>query len=190
MKLTATLSAAALAVSTSIAFAGSIAAPTIEEAPMAPVTPASDWTGFYGGLQYGWAAEDDSFDNLDGSGYGLHIGYMRDFDKIVVGGELDYNWLDVSSGGTSYDEKLWRIKALAGYDAGRLLPYLTIGYANLDLDSWTSDNGISYGLGGIYKVTDTIGLGLEYTHTQVDNFDGSGDDVDVDLVQLRASYHF
>lgn len=190
MKFMITLSAAALAASASLAFAGSIAAPTIEEAPMAPVAPpapASDWTGFYGGLQYGWAEADDGFDSYDGSGYGLHAGYLRDFDRIVLGGELDYNWLDLSG---AVDIELFRAKALAGYEFGRVLPYLTVGYANMDASGVGSDNGISYGLGGMFKVTDNIGLGLEYTHTQIDNFDGLGFDVDTDMIQVRASYHF
>lgn len=55
-----------------------------------------DWTGFYAGGQLGYA-DIDGTGAADGSGgtYGVHGGYNYDFGQFVLGGEVDYDKLDI-----------------------------------------------------------------------------------------------
>ncbi|SMO91174.1 outer membrane protein [Paracoccus laeviglucosivorans] len=187
--------AALAVVAASAANAGGYVAPVVEapiEAVPAPVVDASDWTGFYAGLQYGkgnaeldysGASADSDFD-----GFGAHAGYQRDFGKFVAGGELDYNKADLDAGG---DADLIRLRARAGYDMGRFLPYVTLGAAHIKGDDDLSETGITYGLGADFKVTEKFTVGAEYSRSDFkDVADVDNADLDTDLVQIRASYHF
>ncbi|MDO5641908.1 MAG: porin family protein [Paracoccus sp. (in: a-proteobacteria)] len=184
------------------AIAGGYVAPVEPTQPIivAPVVDTvSNWTGFYAGLQYGAGElkfkQDGTTDKFDADGWGLHAGYMHDFGQFVLGGELDYNKLGVDD----FDNKaeLTRLRARAGYDAGRFLPYATLGVAKLSLDGTPngvadiSETGVTYGIGADFKVTERFVVGAEYS---VQNFDDvadiSGLDVDTNLLQLRASYRF
>ncbi|MDO5641906.1 MAG: outer membrane beta-barrel protein, partial [Paracoccus sp. (in: a-proteobacteria)] len=85
----------------------------------------------------------------------------------------------------------------AGYDAGRFLPYATLGVAKLSFD--TTPNGaldisettVTYGIGADFKVTERFVVGAEYS---VQNFDDvadfSGLDIDTNLLQIRGSFRF
>ncbi|MDN5568935.1 MAG: porin family protein [Paracoccus sp. (in: a-proteobacteria)] len=178
--------------------AGGYTAPVVEAAPVAVspvvVMDASDWTGFYAGLQYGQGTAELNNDDLDSDfdAYGVHAGYNRDFGKYVLGGELDYNQIDADD----LDDKgdLTRLRARAGYDLGRFLPYVTLGAAHLSQDiagGDISETAVTYGIGADYKVTDMFTVGAEYTKqdfSDVNNIDNL--DLDTDMVQVRASYHF
>ncbi|OJH44753.1 outer membrane protein [Paracoccus sp. SM22M-07] len=177
--------------------AGGYTAPVVEAAPVevAPVVTmdASDWSGFYAGLQYGQGEATVSFDgeeaDTDFDAYGVHGGYNHDFGKYVLGGELDYNKVDLDNDGGDAD--LTRLRARAGYDLGRFLPYVTLGAAHISGDDDLSETDVTYGIGADYKVTEMFTVGAEYTKqdfSDVDNVDGL--DLDTDMVQVRASYHF
>lgn len=177
--------------------AGGYTAPVVEAAPVevAPVVTmdASDWSGFYAGLQYGQGEATISLDgeeaDTDFDAYGVHGGYNRDFGKYVLGGELDYNKIDLDNDGGDAD--LTRLRARAGYDLGRFLPYVTLGAAHISGDDDLSETDVTYGIGADYKVTEMFTVGAEYTKqdfSDVDNVDGL--DLDTDMVQVRASYHF
>ena len=182
------------------AFAGGYSAPVANPEPIvvAPIVveDTSDWTGFYAGAQYGKGnfklSLGDAEDENDMDAYGLHGGYLRDFGKFVLGGELDYNKLDIDN----VDDKgdLTRLRARAGYDMGRFMPYVTLGVAKLSMDGEgydISETDVTYGIGGDFKVTDAFTVGAEYSKqdfSDVDDIDGL--DLDTDMVQLRAAYHF
>ena len=198
MKLVFATVAASLVAGT--AFAGGYTAPVANPEPIvvAPVVveDTSDWTGFYAGAQYGKGnfklSLGDAEDENDMDAYGLHGGYLRDFGKFVLGGELDYNKLDIDN----VDDKgdLTRLRARAGYDMGRFMPYVTLGVAKLSMDGEgydISETDVTYGIGGDFKVTDAFTVGAEYSKqdfSDVDDIDGL--DLDTDMVQVRAAYHF
>ena len=193
MKLAfATLGASLFAVT---AHAGGYVAPVVEPAPAPIVTPVvtnvSDWSGFYAGLQYGQGDADVSFDgdsvSDDFDAYGLHAGYNRDFGQFVLGGELDYNRIDLDDAG---EGDLVRLRGRAGYDLGRFLPYVSLGAAHVETDD-LSDTAFTYGIGADFKVTERVTVGAEYTRQDFDGVnDVSSFDVDTDMVQVRASFRF
>lgn len=174
--------------------AGGYTAPVVDAAPVevAPVVmDASDWTGFYAGLQYGQgnAELSDDLGDTDFDAYGVHAGYDRDFGKYVLGGELDYNKLDLDE--DQGDADLTRLRARAGYDMGRFMPYVTLGAAHISGDDDLSETAVTYGIGADFKVTEQIVVGGEYTKQDFDDVDNiDGLDLDTDMLQVRASYRF
>ncbi|MTH79486.1 outer membrane protein [Paracoccus aestuariivivens] len=173
--------------------------PPVVETPVAPIVEtvepvAADWTGFYAGVQYGkgnaelsvpGASADEDFD-----AYGLHAGYLRDFGQFVLGGEADYNRINLDESG---DADLFRLRGRAGYDMGKFLPYATLGVAQLESDD-LSETGITYGIGADYMINDKFTVGAEYSRNDfkdvAEDVVGSGADLDTDLFQVRASYRF
>ncbi|PYE83657.1 outer membrane protein [Pseudoroseicyclus aestuarii] len=191
----------ALPLTATAAFAGGMATPTVQPEPTVVATPApvatvADWSGFYAGLQYGQgnAETDGAVADLDADfdAYGAFAGYQRDFGRFVLGGELDYNTVDVD--GLDEDADLTRLRAKMGYDAGRFLPYLTVGAAQVSLDNTAigdiSETGVTYGIGADYLVTDRFSVGAEYTRNQFDEVENTDIDLDTDMVQVRAAYRF
>lgn len=99
------------------------------------------------------------------------------------------------------DVELLRLRGRVGYDFQRFLPYATLGVAKLSADDFDfSETGVSYGVGIDYKVTDSFTIGAEYSrqsfsHSVNHVFEG-GDklkadlDLDIDLIQIRGTYHF
>lgn len=196
--------AAVASVAATGAIAGGYVAP-VEPAPVAPIVEApvmdaSNWQGFYAGLQYGQGGADlkgfgESVDLGDFDAYGVHAGYNHAFGKFILGGELDYNKADIERADDKGD--LVRLRARAGYDMGRFLPYVSLGAARVSADvdgADLSETGISYGVGAEYLVTEKFSVGLEYTRNDfsdvLEDEIGSGADLDTDLVQVRASYRF
>ncbi|MCQ0970861.1 porin family protein [Paracoccus sp. TK19116] len=194
-----TIAALATALSAGTAFAGGYVAPVVETQPVvaepvATVAP-SDWSGFYAGLQYGQGDVELSLDgdsaDEDFDAYGVHGGYQRDFGRFVLGGELDYNRLDLDQGG---DGDLVRLRGRAGYDLGRFLPYASLGAAHISSDNDGADlseTGLVYGLGMNFKVSERFTVGAEYTRhdfNDVDDVDGL--DLEADMVQIRGSIRF
>ncbi|MDB6177761.1 porin family protein [Paracoccus sp. Z330] len=181
------------------AYAGGYAAPTVEPSPEpVTVTPIvndpSDWTGFYAGLQYGQgnAEFNNGLGESDTDAYGVFGGYNYDLGNWVVGGELDYNKIDADD----LDDKgdLVRLRARAGYDLGKFMPYVTLGAAHLSQDiagGDISETDVTYGIGAEYKVTERFTVGAEYTKQDFgDVADVNGLDLDTDMVQMRAAFRF
>lgn len=196
-----TTAALALAISVAPAFAQSklddpiIAPPVTAPAPAPiPVNTGGEWGGFYlgGSLGYADISEDNStvFDDDDVT-YGVFGGYNYDLGTFVVGGELEFSGFENSDNGVDVDS-VARAKLRAGYDAGQFLPYATVGYASLNLggDASGSDEGILYGIGLDYKLTDQIIIGGEVLQHEFNNFDGSDFDFDATTISARAAFQF
>lgn len=184
--------------------------PVVAPASVIVAPPASaDWTGFYAGgqlsfgqLNYDLDDGDAGEQELDGAVGGLHAGYLRDFGRVVAGAELAYDWanLEDDEDDATFDagadlDGVVRLGARVGYDAGRVLPYATVGYANAtfsdDLAGTGEDNanGYYFGAGIEYAVTDRISVGGEVLRHE---FDVDLNDLDTSLttVGVRASYRF
>ena len=194
-KLTAAaalLSATAIA---GVAQAGSLQDPAVE-APVAVPAPviavSGDWTGFYTGLQLGYA-DADGPGTLDGNdnSYGVHAGYDYDFGDFVLGGELDYDKTDVSlGGGAASIDSVARLKLKGGYDLGNTLIYATGGVARADT-SVGNETGPFAGIGVAHKVTDRFTVGAELLEHRFSDVGGvAGNDIDATTFSLRGSLRF
>jgi opacity protein-like surface antigen len=217
------LAAGLVAVSAAAASAGGYAAPVVEtpviESPLdvAPVASyGNDWTGFYAGLQGGKTDGEIDYPagfvpsdiDVDARNYGVHAGYLRDYGRFVGGAELSYDRLDdFEFDGLDLDDELGEVdgnllrgKLLAGYDAGRWLPYAAIGLARAEIDSPSGDateTGFAYGLGAKFMATPRFMVGLEWMNSsfEVDedvDDDGVDDEVDWDFgtISVNASFRF
>ena len=184
------------------ALAGGYTPPVVEEVPVIAPVPApvvtGDWTGFRAGVQLGLGSAElqpsrtaPGFDE-DLKAYGLHAGYDHDFGRFVLGGELDYNKLDIDN----LDDKadLTRLRLRAGYDMDRFMPYVTLGAARISGDYMgesIKETAATYGIGAEFKATDNITFGGEYSYQKwKDVNDIDGHNLDTGLFQIRASYRF
>ena len=126
----------------------------VYEAPVAAVVAPYDWSGFYLGLQggYAWGSADTDvrtggvlFSSIDpdGDGFvgGAHAGYLYQFDSFVIGAEADieYSGIDGSDRNATIfgdGEINWMasLRLRAGYAWDRVLLYATGGLAYADVD--------------------------------------------------------
>lgn len=169
----------------------------------AMVANAEDWSGLYAGAQLGmgnFSIDGTGDASVDGTGlaleapYGIHFGYAWAFEEFIIGGELSYNKLAAKSGDeTLDDESLLGLSARVGLPIGNFQPYVKIGASQISLeDSGTSvtENGVVYGLGAEYLLSDKIILGAEFVRNSFTNISDTSADVDVDTMQFRLSYKF
>lgn len=196
--------AAAVLAATTILAAGAQAAslvdPVVEAAPVteAPAeTEAHDWTGFYSGVQLGFAnviSQTGQLAPLDGDGafVGVHAGYDYDFGDIVVGGEIDYDKMDITLGAfqTPVIESMARIKLKVGYDLGKTMIYATGGAVQADTDKVT-ESGSFLGLGVTHRINKKYSVGAEFLNHQIDEIGNNlGNDISVNTFSLRGSMRF
>lgn len=155
-----------------------------------------DWTGLYGGLSLGYGDVTGSValgDDINGTTYGIFVGYQRQFDSIVVGGELEWStteWTDETIGLDA--DSVARAKVRLGYDAGSFLPYAVIGVANLSTSGAVDDddNGWFYGAGVDYSMGNGLVLGAEVLQHEFDDFADTGIDVSATTLTARVAYRF
>lgn len=184
--------------------AGGIAPVVVDPAPVVvvPVAPAvADWTGFYGGLSYGQL--DGEFtrpglrNDLDGgTNPGLFLGYNMQSGNLVYGAELGYTFVndatqDNAPAGEDGLGDIIDLSGRVGYAFGNALIYGRLGYSMANYDFATRDadfNGISYGLGADFLVTDNIFLGLDYTQRDLE--DDTDLKLDASTFGLRVGYKF
>jgi len=136
------------------AVAGSLADPVVDPVPVMPVyEPVSDWTGFYAGANAGIGI-------TGGTTYwgaGVHAGYLHDMGDVVLGGELSYNYVFAPA-----VDHLIGFDAILGYDAGDVMPHVTLGGSYL-----VGPNlfGLSAGAGLSIKASEDIILTGRYRFT-------------------------
>lgn len=202
------------------AAAGGFAQEVVVPPPAAPAAvpdlpaPASDWSGPYLGAQLGFG-DTISVDTLgqlddaedDGSLLGLHAGYRFDFGRMVAGAELDWDRTRITlrenaaeAGDFDVDDvveldSVARAKLTLGFDAGRLLPYVTAGVARAAqssefLDVEDSVDGSFLGLGAAYAISDRFSVGVEALRHDFEDMPEDGLDTDLDTLTLRGSFSF
>lgn len=197
----ATASVLALSVPALAAGLEPVAATPVPAAPVvvSPVAQpaAGDWTGGYAGVQlsYGSAEVEDVFgdDESDGALFGVNSGYRYDFGRIVLGGEVSYDGADITLPNDVDVDSVLRAGVTAGYDAGRILPYVTAGYAGAsfseELGGEDRFDGGYYGLGAAYQFTDRIAVSAEVLQHRFD-LDTLDADADVTTFGVKAAYRF
>ena len=189
--------ALAAVLSAGLAAAGSPEPAPAEPTVTMPAEPApamTDWTGFYGGGQLGFADVSTSgAADLDGDGAigGLTLGYDYDFGSYVVGGAVDYDFADIDLDNATTLESVARLKVRGGAKIGANgLLYATAGGAQAEADGFDSDTGWFAGAGYEQMVTDRVALGAEVLYHEFDDFDDSGIDIEATTVQVRGTYRF
>lgn len=199
MKLTRTMIAAFGATALAApAFAGSADPAPMEPMIQAPAPVAMsmgrDWTGGYAGLQLGYADVSTSVDGLDGDDVigGLTLGYDWQFGNFVAGVGVDADLADLEVGDpvAATLERVYRLKARAGYSLGDGLLYATGGGAGADIDGFGYNTGYFVGAGYEHMVTNNISLGGEVLYHEFDDINDSGIDVEATTFQIRANYRF
>ncbi|MFV0410522.1 MAG: outer membrane protein [Paracoccus sp. (in: a-proteobacteria)] len=197
MKLT--LAALTACLISGAAFAGGYAQPVADPIIVEPPMPSeqSAWDGFYLGGQYGTGSLDFSYagysEDFDADAYGVHAGYLRDLGQWVIGVELDYNNLELDDADIDGNGDMTRLRARAGYDFGKVLPYVSLGTAWISTkDSDGAEVGVTYGVGvDFMPFNDKFSVGLEYSRQDFNDIDGiDGLDLTADMFQLRAAYRF
>lgn len=192
-------------------YAGGMNAPVMESEPVAAVpapAPVLSWEGFYGGATVGSAiggratykgtGSDSSYSMGSGS-YGLFGGYNMQTGKYVYGVEAalqatDYD-LDDASG---HFNNMLDLKARAGMAYDKALPYVFVGYSR---GQWKNGGGLSnddaegvnYGVGVDYALTDKWQVGAELIRRELDtNLDGGNGSVEphFNTLAVRAAYRF
>jgi outer membrane immunogenic protein len=154
----------------------------VEEPPPAPEIPVFTWTGFYVGIQggYAWTNVDVDpggfgIDDLNGGLFGGYVGYNWQHGPWVFGAEGDFNgvWNDQTfdvGGALPFSTDIgtdWlaSIRARAGYSFDRALVFATGGVAFTQASADTTfAGGLTFG--GDETFTGwTVGGGLEYAFT-------------------------
>ena len=196
MKVLTAISLATLAGFASAASAGGLAQPVAGGATEfifgIPADAVDDWTGSYIGLQIGRGTIDGAQD-LDVTTYGAHAGYLRDLGTYVVGVEIDNDRARIEDEPTD-GNRVTRLKAIVGYDAGKFMPYAVAGLANLRVEDGIGgvfDNrGSVFGAGVAYKVNSRIRVGAEVLRHDFNDINDTTGDVDVTTFAVKASYSF
>lgn len=196
-----------------MAFAGGYVAPVVNVEPVdVHPTEALSWSGFYaGGLVGKQKADLEAFSQkkvswseksgavyesvkqaIDDSAttYGLFAGYRHHYaSNLVAGVEGSYTKTGKLFDGVGVKAETWGVEAQLGFAMQRALPYVAVGYADVDGESATS-----YSLGVDYALTDKIMIGAKYTKYDIGEIKGVENftkfKADSDLVSIRAAYRF
>jgi len=158
-----------------------------------PVIAYYNWTGFYLGINggYAWGSSDWDFPvsspSPKGGLIGATLGYNYQVGSIVFGIEGDYDWASIKGSdacaGVTCETKstyLATFRGRLGYAFDRWLPYITGGgaYGNINAISpvlglaaksaqlgWTVGGGIEYGFLGNWSAK------IEYLYVDLGSFD-------------------
>jgi outer membrane immunogenic protein len=195
--ITRTIGAASVALAGAFALAAPVAAQEAVFGEQAVSSMgSSDWTGLYGGVSLGYGDVTGSAvlgDDINGTSYGIFVGYQRQFNAIVFGGELEWSateWTDETIGLDV--DSVARAKVRLGYDAGSFLPYATIGVANVATSGAVADddNGWFYGAGVDFSLGNGIVLGAEVLQHEFNDYADTGIDVSATTLTARVAYRF
>lgn len=155
--------------------------------PPVPASAAFNWTGLYAGGQagYGWgdiesvalwgqtvgASESFSY-GPSGVVGGLHLGFNRQSDRLVVGIEADIEASDVSGSGpgtfgaihSASIDWVGSLRGRLGFTAGRSLLFVTggVAYAGVSLEQYTGTGLAPFSGDSFSKAGWTVGAGLEH----------------------------
>ena len=176
----------------------------VEVAPEPTITPvydapaaSADWSGFYAGVQLGYADVDSNGGGLDGNGTlgGVHAGYRWDFGQYVAGAELDYDTANIDLGPVAGDtlDDVMRLKLMGGAEFGNSLIYATTGIARASATvggADLSDNGYFLGAGIDYAIGERWTVGGELLQHRFTEFGGTTVDLDATTIKAKVALRF
>lgn len=189
-----------------------------------PADAAGNWGGYYVGLlgghgntNFNWheALGVGNFeDNIHSTSRGLFAGYNIQRDKLVLGVEAEASWF---SGGAQFTgvpgpgplnanpDREFAIKGRLGFDQGKVMPYVALGYSWMKLDTvapccGTADGthrGPVAGIGADVAISENLFGRIEYTHTWLSEerytycpVCGADITLDENSIRLGLGYHF
>ena len=184
--------------------------------PIYSPTAASDWSGFYAGVNagYGWGTvivspgAPGAVDNNNSNGWNLGgtVGYNMDMGGFVVGAEGDLQWAnigrteDVTAGTFKTGVDFYgTVRGRAGMSFGAVMPYVTAGVAaGQGSASLTNGGGVTstkssghigwtIGAGLEAKATDNISIKAEYLYVDLGSQSYNGLDVGNQDITQRFS---
>lgn len=153
---------------------------------------AQDWSGAYGGVQFGGLSADASGSaSGDGGGMiaGLHAGYGVDFGTFVLGAEVDVDFGGIDLGDAADIDSIARLKLRAGTDIGGTFVYGTAGIARAETSLGSGDGGFA-GIGAGWRLGSRLTLGGEVLYQEFDDIDGSGVDIGGTTATARVTFSF
>ena len=208
MKYTLSTAAVLLAALSTTAVAGGYTAPVVAAPVYTPVAaPAHDWSGAYVGLKAGQSSGDWSMSYLgapvdagaidSGTTYGLFGGYNFQSGHMVYGAELGITKLGIGVPAlppTASIDNAFEIKGRLGYAMDRVMVYGTLGYMMSGVTDGANQydaNGMTYGVGIEFMVTNNIFAGLEYQRAALEGTYPPNDvKANIDTVALRVGFQF
>ena len=182
--------AAASLLALSLAGARAADLPRRDAAPAFPgpgfsSAPAFSWTGFYAGVNGGFATGgftrggDALFGKANGGLIGGTLGYNHQFNTVVLGVEGDWGWSGIKGSNNALAGPAFassRITSLAtarlraGYSIDRALLFVTGGYAGGSVRSTLTDTSLPPGAQTFnsrsWNNGFALGAGVEYAFTK------------------------
>ena len=159
--------------------------------PVAQMALAEDWTGAYAGFTFGYTDADGPGGSGSNSGsIGASIGYDLDLGSFVVGGELEYDRLNLDLGASEGNlDSVSRVKLRGGYEFGPALGYVVVGAARANI-SGDSDTAAVYGIGVAYPLGDRLIISGEALRQNFNDVTRSRGDLDTNTFNLRTTFRF
>ncbi|MFD0908739.1 outer membrane protein [Ruegeria arenilitoris] len=159
--------------------------------PAAQVALAEDWTGPYAGFTFGYTDADGPGGSGGNSGsIGANIGYDLDLGSFVVGGELEYDRLNLDLGASEGSlDSVSRVKLRGGYEFGPALGYVVVGAARANT-SGDSDTAAVYGIGVAYPLGDRLIISGEALRQNFNDVTRSRGGLDTNTFNLRTTFRF
>jgi outer membrane immunogenic protein len=153
-----------------------------------PPAPESNWTGFYAGitLHTGTASFNFGPPSIDYNGAGLAAGYLHDMGSFVLGGEL--NWERNRISGTPVTTNRAGLDLIAGYDGGSIMPFVSVGVAQLSGFGGGSLEGVAAAIGVAVKVTENVIISGKIRATNYDL--GGGFKMNARALVVGGAYQF
>ncbi|WP_225026499.1 outer membrane protein [Xinfangfangia pollutisoli] len=194
---------AALIIAAAPALAGGPVLAPEDGAPLPPPLiqdPIADWSGFYAGLGYGKIGVSlaDGLDDLDldGAAAGGFAGINAQKGHLVYGVELTYaKTMEASvEGADTSSAPLIELSGRLGYAWRDALVYARLGVASTEFDVDGAShrfNGLAYGIGLDYQISDHMALGVSYTEYDLSSGgSGAGFSARPSVIGLRISMRF
>lgn len=190
------------------ASADSPAPVVVEPQPVAPMSMAEpSWTGFYVGGHAGTGTSRTEFSDtdiplsfvitIDQTIFGGHAGYLRDLGDYVIGAELAVESSQLEDDFDDLNPVRVLGTVIAGFDAGRFLPYAKAGFALVSFDDDTGfEDASGYALGGgvKYMISDQFMVGGEYLASTYNDYQdppsGTESTLRTSNFYIGASYRF